>query len=94
MKNGADPRCRTGTQYEKTIDPLMPGSPTLAPNEYLNRDIEYSNTSIGKSVNIMEPTMLKTGMNISQKLPQKLTLPSYEITTYKQTEKSNQTSHT
>ena len=39
--------------------------------------------------------MLKTGMSISQKLSQKLTmLSSYGNTTYKQTEKSKQTSQT
>ena len=37
MKNGADPRCRICIQYEETIDHLISGCPTLAPNEYLNR---------------------------------------------------------
>ena len=50
-------------QYEETIDHLTSRSPTLAPNEYLNR----YNTSTGKFVNNMEPNMLKTVMDISQK---------------------------
>ena len=37
IKNGADPRCHICTQYGKTIDHLISGYPTLAPNEYLNR---------------------------------------------------------
>ena len=37
MKNRADPRCYTCTQYEETIDHLISDCPTLAPNEYLNR---------------------------------------------------------
>ena len=37
MKSGADPRCRICTQYDKTIDHLISGCTTLAPNEYLNR---------------------------------------------------------
>ena len=37
MKNGADPRCRICTEYEKTIDHLISGCPTLDQNEYLNR---------------------------------------------------------
>ena len=37
MKNGADPRCPICTQYEKTIDHLISGCPTLALNEYLKR---------------------------------------------------------
>ena len=37
MKNGADPRCCICTQYVETIEHLIFGCPTLAPNEYLNR---------------------------------------------------------
>ena len=72
MKNRADPRCRICTQYEETIDHLISGCPTLAPNEYLNRHIREPNTSTGKSVSIMEPNMLKNGINSSQKPSQKL----------------------
>ena len=50
-----DPRCRICTRYEETIDHLISRSPTLAPNEYLNRH----NTSTGKFVNNMEPNVLK-----------------------------------
>ena len=91
MKNGADPGCHICTQYEGTIDHLISGCPTLVPSEYLIDTIEWPNTSTGKSINIMEPNILKNGMNISQKLSQKLTvLPFYRITAYKQTEKSKQ----
>ena len=37
MKNGADPRCHISTECDETIDHLISGCPTLAPNEYLNR---------------------------------------------------------
>ena len=37
MKNGVDPRCRICTQHEETIDHLISGCSTLAPNEYLNK---------------------------------------------------------
>ena len=37
IKNGADPRCCICIQYDETIDHLISGCPTLAPNEYLNR---------------------------------------------------------
>ena len=37
IKNGANPRCCICTQYDETIDHLISGCPTLAPNEYLNR---------------------------------------------------------
>ena len=37
IKSGADSRCRICTQYDETIDHLILGCPTLAPNEYLNR---------------------------------------------------------
>ena len=59
-----DPRCRICNQYEENIDHLISRSPTLAPNEYLNRH----NTSTGKFVNNMEPNVLKIVMDISQKL--------------------------
>ena len=39
IKNGADTRCRICTQYDKTIDHLISRCPTLAPNEYLNKEI-------------------------------------------------------
>ena len=80
MKNRADPRYRIYFQYEETIDHLISGCPTLAPNEYLDRHKEKRITSTGRSVNVMEPNMLKTGLNISQNLSQKLImLPSYGI---------------
>ena len=37
MKNGTGPRCGIFTQYEETIEHLISGYPTLAPNEQLNR---------------------------------------------------------
>ena len=36
-KNGADPRCRICTQNYETIDHIISGCSTLAPNEYLSR---------------------------------------------------------
>ena len=51
MNNGADPRCRICTQCQETIAHLIPGCPTLAPNEYLyrhNRVAQYLHWKICK----------------------------------------------
>ena len=37
LKNGADPRCRLCAQSEETIDPMIPGCPTILNMEYLQR---------------------------------------------------------
>ena len=91
MKNGSDPRCRMCTHNEGTIDHLISGYPTLAPNEYLNkhnRVAQYLHWKICKHYGAQNAENW-----YEQKLSQKLImLPSYGITAYKQTEKSKQTS--
>ena len=73
----------------KTIDHLIPRCLTLVPNEYLNRDNRVAQSFTEKSVNTMEPHILKTVANTTQKLLQKLImLPPYGIKGYKQTQLS------
>jgi len=58
IKNGADPKCRFCDKFTETIDHLISGCPTLAPNEYKNRHDrvgQYLHWHICKAYNIETP---------------------------------------